>query len=148
MRTIRYLSIIIFVCIVAQFGGLSFGADSQNTEDNKMLFLCYWELNENIPTMQHVQVAKQLTEAGLFPPPGVELIRFDKTASGWGVTIFNAKSAEAATNLLTLWRLAVPGFFKKAKLSPAMPVKEAAASAAKLFQSIKKAEAEMKAKGN
>ena len=147
MSTIKYLSIIVIALVVFLQGGQSFGTNSQNTEaeNNNMLFLCYWELNENIPTMQHVQVAKQLTESGLFPPPGVELIRMDKTASGWGVTTFKAESAEAATNLITLWRLAVPGFFKKVKLSPAMPVPEAAANAAKLFQSMKKAEADMKA---
>ena len=141
------LSLIIVTLVVALYGTLAWGAEHKaeavQAESQKMLFICYWELNENLPTMQHVMVAKMLTEAGLFPPAGVEIIRFDK-ASGWGVTVFKAESAEAATSLITLWRVAVPGFFKKVKMSPAVPVKEAAANAAKLYQSVKEAEAKMK----
>jgi len=144
------ISLFIIVLVVALYGTFAWGTEQKTevvqTEDQKMLFLCYWELNRNLPTMTHVKIANMLTEAGLFPPEGVELIRFDKTASGWGVTVFKADSAEAASSLIALWSVAVPGFFQKVKLSPAMPVKDAAANAARLYKSVKQAEAQMKQK--
>ena len=95
-------------------------------------------------TMEHVQIAKMLTESGLFPPEGVEIIRFDRTASGWGVTVFTADSPQAAVSLVDIWKVAGEGFFKEVKVSPAMPVKEIMGNAASLYQSIKEAEATMK----
>jgi hypothetical protein len=141
------LSVLVVAFVVALYGTVAWGVE-QKTEavqvkNQKMLFLCYWELNENMPAMQHVGIAKMLTEAGLFPTAGVEIIRFDKTPGNWGVTVFKAESAEAAANLISIWRVAAPGFFKKVKMSTAMPVKDAAASAAKLYQSIKETEAKM-----
>ena len=144
------LSLIVVALVVALYGTFAWGAEQKaeavQIESQKMLFLCYWELNENMPSIQHMGVAKMLTEAGLFPPPGVEMIRFDKTPSNWGVTVFKADSVEAATSLISMWRVAAPGFFKKVKMSPAMPVKESVALGAKLYKSIKEAEAQMKQK--
>ena len=144
------LSVFVVALVIALNGIFAWSAEQQTeavpAEDQKMLFLCYWELNENMPSMQHIGIAKMLTESGLFPPPGVEMIRFDKTPGNWGVTVFKADSAEAAANLIGMWRVAAPGFFKKVKMSPAMPVKDAAASGARLYQSIKEAEAKMKEK--
>jgi hypothetical protein len=141
------LSVLVVALVVALYGTLSWGAEQKaeavEVEAQKMLFLCYWEISENMPTMQHIGVAKMLTEAGLFPPPGVEMIRFDKTPGNWGVTVFKADSVEAAASLIGLWRMAAPGFFKKVKMSPAMPVKESAGLGVKLYKSIKEAEAKM-----
>ena len=141
------LSVLVVALVVALYGTLAWGAEQKaeavEVEAQKMLFLCYWEISENMPTMQHIGVAKLLTEAGLFPPPGVEMIRFDKTPGNWGVTVFKADSVEAAASLIGLWRMAAPGFFKKVKMSPAMPVKESAGLGVKLYKSIKEAEAKM-----
>jgi hypothetical protein len=141
------LSVLVVALVVALYGTLSWGAEQKaeavEVEAQKMLFLCYWEISENMPTMQHIGVAKLLTEAGLFPPPGVEMIRFDKTPGNWGVTVFKADSVDAAASLIGLWRMAAPGFFKKVKMSPAMPVKESAGLGVKLYKSIKEAEAKM-----
>jgi hypothetical protein len=86
------------VFFVALSGIVAWGTghkpDLVQTEEQKILFLCYWELNENMPVMQHVGIAKMLTEAGLFPPEGVEIIRFDKTPDNLGVTLFKASSAQ------------------------------------------------------
>ena len=140
-------SVLVAALVVALYGTLAWGAEQKaeavEVEAQKMLFLCYWEISENMPTMQHIGVAKMLTEAGLFPPPGVEMIRFDKTPGNWGVTVFKADSVEAAASLIGLWRMAAPGFFKKVKMSPAMPVKESAGLGVKLYKSIKEAEAKM-----
>ena len=115
-------------------------------EDQKMLFLCYWELNENMPVIDHLKLGKMLMESGLFPPPGIELIRFDMTPDYWGVTIFKAESVEAAFSCIDLWRAAGTGFFKKVKVTPAMPVNDAKVLGAKLYQAVKEAEAKMKQK--
>lgn len=115
-------------------------------DDQKMLFLCYWELNENMPVLEHLKIGKMLTESGLFPPKDVELIRFDMTPDYWGVTVFKAASAEAAFNLVEVWRMAGTGIFKKMNVSPALTVMEAKALAANLFQSVKAVEAQVKQK--
>ena len=113
-------------------------------DDQKMLFLCYWELNENVPVIDHLKLGKMLLESGLFPPPGTELIRFDMTPDYWGITVFKAESAEAAFSCIDLWRVAGTGVFKNVRVSPAMPVKDASALGAKLYQTVKEAEAKMK----
>ena len=109
-----------------------------------MLFLCYWELNENIAVIDHLKLGKMLMESGLFPPPGTELIRFDMTPDYWGITVFKAESAEAAFSAIDLWRVAGTGVFKNVKVSPAMPVKDASALGAKLCQTVQEAAAKMK----
>lgn len=147
MKKRMCVSVIVVAMVVALYGTFAWGAEqkaaAEQAEAQKMLFLCYWELNENMPSIQHMGVAKMLTEAGLFPPPGVEMIRFDKTPGNWGVTVFKAESVEAATSLIGMWRVAAPGFFKKVKMSPAMPVKESVGLGVKLYKSIKEAEAMM-----
>lgn len=147
MKGKNRLSVIVVALFVALYATFAWGeeqkAESVQVEDKKILFLCYWELNENMPSMQHIGIAKMLSEAGMFPPPGVEIIRWDKTPGNWGVTVFKADSAEAAASLIAMWRVAAPGFFKKVKMSPAMPVKEAAAQGAQLYKAVKEAEAKM-----
>ena len=146
---IRKISLfVLIVTMVAAHYGTFARAAEQKTEalpaaDQKMLFLCYWELNENMDSMHHIMIAMLLTESGLFPPPGVEIIRWDKTPGNWGVTVFKAESVEAAASLVGMWRLAAPGFFKKVKMSPAMPIPDSAAQGARLYKSIKEAEAKM-----
>lgn len=115
-------------------------------EDKKMLFPCYWELNENMPVIDHLKLGKTLLESGLFPSPGIELIRFDMTPDYWGITLFKAESVEAAFTCVDLWRVAGTGVFKKIKIAPAMPVKDASALGAKLYHTVKEAEAQMKQK--
>ena len=109
-----------------------------------MLFLCYWELNENVAVIDHLKVGKMLNEAGLFPPPGIEILGFHITPDYWGVTLFKAESAEAAFANMALWRTAGTGFFKSVKISPALTVPDASALGAKIFQSVQEAAAKMK----
>lgn len=109
-----------------------------------MLFLCYWELNENMSVIDHLKIGKMLTESGIFPPEDAELIRFDMTPDYWGVTIFKADSAEAAFNIVEVWRMAGTGIFKKINISPALTVMDAMTLAGKTFNTFKQAEAKMK----
>ncbi len=90
-----------------------------------MLFLTIWEVNENMSVEERLQVAQKLTESGLFPPNGVNILRWDGTPDGWGILLAEAESAAAMNEALTLWRAAGAGFFKSTKTSPAMPVHEA-----------------------
>ena len=144
------LSVLVVTLVVALYGTFAWGAEQKaeavQAEPQKMLFLCYWQLNENISVLDHLKVGKLLQESGLFPPPGIEIIRFDMTPDYWGVTVFTAESAEAAFAVIDLWRVAGTGFFKKVKVSPALPVKDASALGAKLYKTVKGAEAQMKEK--
>jgi hypothetical protein len=90
-----------------------------------MLFLSYWELNENMSESQRLEIAEKLTRTGLFPPPGVKVIRWDETPDGWGILLVESDSAIAVTNMLAVWRFAGAGFFKMTKTAPAYPINEA-----------------------
>ena len=86
------------------YGTFPWGAEQKTervqTEYQKMLFLCYWELNEDTPVNDHLKVGKMLRVSGLLPFPGIEMIRFEITPDYWGVTIFRADNAEAAFTLI------------------------------------------------
>ena len=84
-----------------------------------MLFLTYWELNENMPDPERQQVAQKLTSKGLFPPNGVKVIRRDGTPDNWGILILEAEDAASAFRAIGLWRAAGAGFFKTTKTAPA-----------------------------
>jgi len=112
-------------------------------ENEKLLFVCYWELNENMPVEEHLMLGKKLLESGLFPPPGIELIRFDMTPGYWGITVFKAASSEDAFACINIWRTAGTGVFKKINVSPALTVMDASALGSTLYQTVKEAEANM-----
>jgi hypothetical protein len=44
-----------------------------------MLFITYWELNEGMSLPEILQAGQKLMSSGLFPPPGVNIIRWDGT---------------------------------------------------------------------
>ncbi|WP_416838204.1 DUF3303 family protein [Haloferax sp. DFSO52] len=90
-----------------------------------MLFVSYWEINENKPPAEILEAGAKLMESELWPPEGVEIIRWDLTSDNWGVTVFEADTAEAAERVVTVWRLAVPGMFTKTKTAPAGPADQA-----------------------
>jgi Domain of unknown function (DUF3303) len=89
-----------------------------------MLFLIYWELNEETPFEQRLQAAQTLMSKGLVPGKGVKLLRWDITPSGWGVTVSEADSVMDIGRSIDIWRAAIPGFFKTVKIAPAMPIME------------------------
>jgi hypothetical protein len=101
-----------------------------------MLFLCYWELNENMPSVERMQVANRLTSSGLFPPEGVKIVRWDETPDGWGILLFEAESAQDAAQSLELWRAAGAGFFKMTKTAPAVPIEELMPVMEKMFEAL------------
>jgi hypothetical protein len=105
-------------------------------EDITMLFLTYWELNENMSDAERAQVAQKLTSSGLFPPPGVNIIRWDATPDGWGILLAEAESVADINRGIGMWRVAGAGFFKSTRTAPAQPVTEALAQTGELLQAL------------
>lgn len=101
-----------------------------------MLFVTYWELNEEMSVETRQKIALKLTEEGHFPPAGVELIRWDATPDGWGILVTEAESAAAVQDALTLWRAAGRGFFESTRTAPATPVEEAIGSAQEILETL------------
>lgn len=101
-----------------------------------MLFLTYWELNENMSVEDRLRIAQKLTASGLFPPKGVTILRWDGTPDGWGILIVEAESAAAMNHALTLWRAAGAGFFKLTRTSPAQPIPEAVSMTGELLKAL------------
>jgi hypothetical protein len=87
-----------------------------------MLFLTYWELNEDMSVEERQQVAGKLTSSGLFPPEGVNIIRWDSTPDGWGILLAEAESAADIADAINMWRAAGTGFFKSTRTAPAEPL--------------------------
>ena len=101
-----------------------------------MLFVTYWELNENQTIEGITQAAQKLTSSGLFPPENVTIIRWDSTPDNWGVIIMEADRAEDVHDAMVIWRASTAGFFKSTKTAPAMPVEEAVPRNAALLQAL------------
>lgn len=101
-----------------------------------MLFITYWELNENVAVQDTLQAADKLTSSGLFPPANVQILRWDVTPDNWGILLAESDSAQAINDALGMWRAAVPGFFKVTKTSSALPVQEAIPASAKMLQML------------
>ncbi|MEH6449597.1 MAG: DUF3303 family protein [Oleispira sp.] len=100
-----------------------------------MLFLIYWELNEQVAASQRIAALNKMQAAGLFPPPDAEIIRFDITPGQWGSTVMEADSSGAIMRHLGAWRIACPGIFVTTKVSPAMSVAD---SVAEMMDVLKK----------
>lgn len=101
-----------------------------------MLFLTYWELNENAPAGDQNQAAQKLMATGLFPPKNVNILRWDVTPDNWGILLGEAESAADINQALAMWRAACPGFFKTTKTGPAMPVQESIPLIANLLKTL------------
>ena len=78
-----------------------------------MLFLTYWEVNENMPVAERMSIAQKLTSSGFFPPKGVKILRWDETPDAWGILLMEADNAMDVALALDSWRMAGAGFFKR-----------------------------------
>jgi hypothetical protein len=90
-----------------------------------MLFLTYWELNENMSEGERFKFVQKLMSSDLFPPKDVKILRWDTTPDGWGILLTEAQNAADVIRSLDMWRMAEGGFFKSTKTAPALPVEEA-----------------------
>lgn len=101
-----------------------------------MLFLTYWELNEDMNITQRLQIAEKLQARKLFPPNGTEIVRWDITPDGWGILLLDAPDPGAVAHALDIRRIAGTGFFKVTRTSPAIPVTDSIAVAAELIKKL------------
>ena len=101
----------------------------------------YWELNENVSMADRLKTINEVMSSGLFPPKGVNILRFDATPENWGISVMEADSTEDVFKAINIWRAAKEGFFSKVKVSPAMPVKEVMPLHASILEAFNKARA-------
>ena len=101
-----------------------------------MLFISYYELSEEGNVAERLQAAQKIMAKGLYPPKGVNVLRWDVTPDGWGIVVAETDSVAALNDAIGVWRAASPGFFKMIKTSPAMPVQEAIPSSVALLQAL------------
>jgi len=101
-----------------------------------MLYVLYWEVNENMPVEERLQIAQKLTTTGMFPPKGVTVVRWDMTPDLWGIAVVEAENAWDVFSAVNMWRSMRPGFFKMTKLAPAIPVHEVMPREGELLQKI------------
>lgn len=99
-----------------------------------MLFVTYWELNENMPMQERLQAVRKVISAGLFPGKGINVLRWDGTPDGWGILVAEADSPAAIHQAMDVWRAAGAGFFKVTKTAPAMPIQEEVAAAEEVLK--------------
>lgn len=85
---------------------------------------------------QRLEAGQKLLSTGLFPPAGVNIIRWDGTPDGWGILLMEADDFTAVTRALDAWRMAVPGMFKFTRTAPAQPIEELMASGGEFAQQM------------
>ena len=101
-----------------------------------MLFLTYWELNEGMAVAERQRVAQKLTSSELFPPRGVNIVRWDATPDGWGILLAEANNAADIDRAINMWRAAGAGFFKFTRTAPVQSVQEALAQTSELLKTL------------
>ena len=100
-----------------------------------MLFVSYWEIDENASVKERFAAASKLASSGLFPPPNVKILRWDMTPDWWGIMVLEADNPADVASALDVWRVAFDGFFRVTKTSSAMPVAESFPYMTKLLES-------------
>ena len=101
-----------------------------------MLFITYWEINEQMSAAERLQTVGKLAQSGLFPPQGVNILRWDATPDGWGTLLVEAENEAAIHRAIAIWRAASTGFLKFTKTAPAQPVQDAVAVETALLQAL------------
>ncbi len=66
----------------------------------------------------------KVTSSALFPPAGVNVLRWDGTPDGWGILVMEADRAEDVFPAIDQWRVAGAGFFKTTRTAPALPLQQ------------------------
>lgn len=103
-----------------------------------MLFMTYWELNEDFDPSELADMAQKILSKKLYPVEGTKEIAWYISASDyWGVTITEAENDEQLVKMANMWRIAKPGIFKVMKTTPAMEVAKTLPITMKLAKQIK-----------
>jgi len=101
-----------------------------------MLVMMYWELNEDMPSEERLEIAGNLMGSGMFPPEGANVVGWWGTPDNWGILLVEAETAEAAFDSLNLWRNSGAGFFTFTKSAPAMKIEDSVAHGVELLKKM------------
>ena len=105
---------------------------------NKMIFIAYWELNNDFDPSELAGVAQTLISKKLWPVEGMkEIAWYVSTSDNWGITIVEAETEEQIVEMTGMWRIAKPGIFKLVKTTPAMEIVKIVPALMKLAKKIK-----------
>ena len=103
-----------------------------------MIFISYWELNDNFDPTEMTAVAQSLISKKVWPVEGMKEIGwYVSTSDFWGITIVEAETEEQMVEMAAMWRIAKPGIFKLVKTTPAMEIVKMLPVIMKLGQKIK-----------
>ncbi len=102
-----------------------------------MLFLTYYELNENLDPTLIGELVQKFMSKKLFPTEGVKIITWLLTPENWGIVISEDDSEEAMFKDMNMWRIAMPGIFKTVKSAVGMEVAKVIPLLLKLSKDIK-----------
>ena len=101
-----------------------------------MLIMMYWELNEDMPSEERLEIAGNLMGSGMFPPEGADVVGWWGTSDNWGVLLVEAENEAAAFDSLNMWRNAGAGFFTFTKSAPAMKIEDSVAHGIDLMKKM------------
>ena len=89
-----------------------------------MQFITYYEIGNDVTTREILEAGETLMEAGLWPPEGMDLIRWDTTVDNWGITVAEVDEYEQMNRAILMWEAMIPGMFETIKTSPSIPVED------------------------
>ena len=94
---------------------------------NALLFLGYWELDENIGPKKAAELFAEALQKGVWPAKGIKVVSHYVSVDVpvWGVLTYEADNPEQIMKNIAVLRLTKPSFFKKVIVSPAMKAEEA-----------------------
>jgi hypothetical protein len=103
-----------------------------------MIFISYWELNDNFDPTELTEIAQSLISKKVWPVEGMkEIAWYVSTSDNWGITIAEAETEEQMVEMAGMWRIAKPGIFKLVKTTPAMEIVKMLPVIMKLGKKIK-----------
>lgn len=102
-----------------------------------MLFVTYYELNDNLDPTLIGELVQKFMSKKLFPTEGVKIITWLLTPENWGIVISEDDSEEAMFKDVNMWRIAMPGIFKTIKAAVAMEAAKVVPLLLKLSKEIK-----------
>ena len=99
-----------------------------------MLFLTYWELNEDMPVEQRLKITQKLS--AMLPLKGVNIIQWVITPDAWGILLAEVESVADISQAINMWRVAGAGFFKSTRTAPAQTIQESVSQQADLLKTL------------
>jgi len=94
-----------------------------------MLLLATYQLSRNITPSKLAKASTELLQSGKFPIEGVEIIQWLVCPGGSGIMIYKADDEIAAAKGFMVWAEALPGFFERYEVMPAIEAQDIIAMA-------------------